>query len=222
MMSAPVDLGEAVPLLGAYACRLAEDLSIRALLIKGAPATALGVRADRASIDVDLWVDPAEFDRYQSLLLERGWQVKPGPPEGVGWDHAVTLVSDGWPCTIDLHRRFPGFLADDATVFEHAWRGRTRARIGHVEVVVPGRVLAAAITVVHAERSPMIVETSGDRTCALAVAGSFTSEERAELEELVAATGSAEPLQALIAAAGARVPAGSPASPSLEEWRRRV
>jgi hypothetical protein len=156
VVNACVELDEAVPLLGAYACRVAEDLSVRALLIKGAPATALGVRADRPSVDVDIWVEPPGFSSYQARLEQSGWRYKPGPREGVGWGHAVTLTSEEWPCSIDLHRRFPGFLTDDSTAFELAWLGRTSASVGNVEVAVPGRVVAAAITVLHAARSKRV------------------------------------------------------------------
>jgi hypothetical protein len=219
---ASLELDEAVPLLGAYASRLAQDLSVRALLIKGAPATALGMRAHRPSVDVDLWVEPAGFSSYQSRLEECGWRVKPGPATGDGWGHAVTLLSDEWPCAIDLHRRFPGFLTDDSTAFELAWRGRTQARAGHVEVAVPGRVVAAAITVLHAARSMLITETAGDRTCALAAARAFTADERVELEELVTTTRSAEPLQLLLAATGCPASVQPAASAQLDEWRIRL
>lgn len=220
MAPASVELDEAVPLLGAYACRLAADLSVRALLIKGAPATAHGVRADRPSIDVDLWVDPAGISLYQRRLEERGWRAKSEAP--VGWGHALTMVSPDWACAVDLHQRFPGFLADDADVFDLVWQGRAQARVGHLRIDVPSRVVAAAITVLHAERSRAIVETADDRSLALAAAGAFTAAERSELGHLVTATGSAEPLRDLTAAAGVSVPDRSATPPSLESWHLRI
>jgi hypothetical protein len=220
--NATAGLREAVPIVGALAGDLAERMSVRALLIKGAPATAMGVRAPRPSVDVDIWVDPRRLIDYQRGLATLGWVKRPGQHDGLGWGHSVELAHPKWPCTIDLHRKFPGFLADDDAVFDLAWTSRTTASVAHQRVAVPGRVMAAAITVVHAARSSYVLGPADDRAAALETARMFTPGERAELLRLVTATGSQEPLAELLAAAGCEAPASSPDTARLEEWRTRL
>jgi hypothetical protein len=223
MSSADVGLQESVPLVGAFAWRLAEEMSIRALLIKGEPATSAGVRSRRPSVDADLWVDPRHFDSYVDRLTGSGWEPYAPHSAAMGWGHAVTMVHAEWPCAIDVHRWFPGFLTEDAAAFEQAWRTRTTARIAHQDVAVPSRVVAAAVTVLHAARSTTIFGADDDRSCALRTAKSFSELERHELSELVSTTGSVEPLADLLREARCEVSSVvTPDARRLEEWRTRL
>jgi hypothetical protein len=196
--SAPsVTLAEALPLVAAFAARVAEDANLRLLLIKGRPAADLGVRTDRPSIDVDVWVDPTCESEYLVLLADHGWEKLPGPPAGVGWGHAITLRHPDWPATIDVHHAFPGFLADDATVFEEVWQRRQMVIVADRTLATPDRVAAAAITILHALRSTVITETNEDHDRALATAAGFSDDERRSLQHLAERTGSAGTLDAL-------------------------
>lgn len=217
-----VTLAEAISLVAAFASRVAADANLRLLLIKGQPATDIGVRAERPSIDVDIWVDPARAREYVALLVGHGWEKAPGAPAGVGWGHAVTLRHPDWPTTIDIHRAFPGFLADDRTAFEEVWQRRRSVTIADHTLATPDRVAAAAVTTLHALRSKVIPETKGDYEVALARAAEFSDPERHSLQRLAARTGSARTLTPLLRAAGLDEAGGVPDSAKLEEWRQRT
>jgi hypothetical protein len=217
-----ITLAEALPLVAAFAARVAEDANLRLLLIKGQPATDLGVRADRPSIDVDVWVDPAHVSEYVALLASHGWEKVPGPPEGVNWGHATTLRHAHWPTTIDVHKAFPGFLTDDATVFDEMWQRRRSVTIADHTVAAPDRVTAAAITTLHALRSTVITETNDDYDNALATAAGFSDDERRSLGRLASRTGSAGTLAPLLHAAGVQDAGDVADIQKLEEWHQRT
>lgn len=221
-MNPELELPPAVPLLGAMAWRLAERSSIRALVIKGAPATAMGVRSDRPSIDVDLWVDPVRFDDYVGILHDRGWRRYAARDLGVGFGHAVTMTHPAWPCTVDIHRRFPGLLEDDQVVFDWVWARRTTALVGRQHVAVPSLVSAAAISVLHAIRSTSRGRTAEDLQCSLAAAARFSARERQELMDLASTTRSAEPLAQLLRVVGCDPTSTMPAADRLDEWRLQL
>lgn len=220
-LTAP-ELAEAIPLVAAHAHRVADEHRIRALLLKGRPATDLGVRADRPSVDADVWVDPGRFADYLALLGRRGWRRKPGPPDGVGWGHAVTMIHPHWPCAIDAHRSFPGLLTDDQQSFETVWGLRQDSVVAGRVLQVPGVVPAAAITVTHAARSRVIGETGADTAVALARAASFSVEQRDQLARLVVATGSASVLERLLQAAGVEVVPEHADPARQRDWDERL
>lgn len=217
-----VTLAEALPLVAAFAARVAEDANLRLLLIKGQPATDIGVRADRPSIDVDVWVDPAAHRDYLAQLMGHGWEKVPGPRAGFGWGHAVTLRHSAWPTMIDVHHTFPGFLADEATVFDEVWQRRRMVAISDHTVATPDRVAAAAVSTLHALRSTVITETNGDYEVALARAAEFSAPERNSLQRLAARTGSASTLAPLLDAAGLDEAGGVADNAKLEEWHQRT
>ena len=65
---------ESVPLLTAWVSRLGADLGVRTLVIKGPLMAAQGLRTERASNDVDVWVDPARFSEFTATLERFGWR----------------------------------------------------------------------------------------------------------------------------------------------------
>ena len=208
-------LAESIPLVAAHAARIAEDAGIRLLLIKGQPATDLGVRAERPSVDVDVWIDPARQCEYQDLLAVHGWQQAMSPPAGVPWDHATVLSHAHWPCTIDVHGIYPGFLTDPDIAFEEVWAHREVARIGSETCLVPGVVPAAAITFLHAERSRSISATGSDLQVAITRVERLSDDERRGLEDLALRTNSQGSLLPLLRVAGATVrPEQTPTSSS--------
>lgn len=217
-----VSSAEAIPLLGAFACRLARQAGIRALLIKGRPATDLGVRANRPSVDVDVWVDPRRRADYLALLGDHGWHRASGTPDGVGWGHATTMTHAGWACTVDVHHAFPGFLTADQAVFDHVWRARAEAHLGGQAVAGPEVVTAAAISVLHGARSWWARETNADTAAALTRAAAFDDGERTALADLVRVTRSAVPLEPLMVAAGVHVDQTSRNDERLAEWQART
>ena len=104
---------EAVPLAHALIARLADDLGLRALAIKG-PAVALqGLREPRTSADVDVLVHPRDLEPLVEGVVALGWRRQvAGTYASIMPPHSVNLLSDRWPIGIDVHHYYPGFLAD--------------------------------------------------------------------------------------------------------------
>lgn len=134
--------------------------SARALIFKGPVASAQGLRAARHSCDVDVLCDPAAFDRACAHLLSLGWTANAADSQAIGM-HATTFFIPGWPCTVDVHNRFPGLLAPRQEVFDALWAAASPIELAHQSVLAPGRadhfILLALNTLRHlppdAERS---------------------------------------------------------------------
>lgn len=104
-------------------------------LVVGAHALAVhGV--PRATGDLDLWVEasPENANRVWKAILAFG-----APAEALGVELA-DLARTGTVVQIGLAPRRIDILTDiDGVSFEEAWPGRTRARLGAIEVPVIGR-----------------------------------------------------------------------------------
>jgi hypothetical protein len=89
------------------------EAGIRAILLKGPPQQEWLAPADppRASVDVDLVVDPAQADAAGKELFDRGYRVVPEVTPGVG-HHAVVWAAPG-QVPVELHDRLWGTRGDD-------------------------------------------------------------------------------------------------------------
>ncbi|MGH3331093.1 MAG: nucleotidyltransferase family protein, partial [Nocardioidaceae bacterium] len=128
-------LDEAVPLLHGHVERLARDEGVRVLFIKGPVVAAQGLRVPRTYVDVDVLVDPAAMRPMRDALEQAGWRAPVADTTAhIVPQHSATYAHEVWPCTIDVHDRFPGFLADPQDVFEALWARRTTANVAGLEV----------------------------------------------------------------------------------------
>src|SRR6478735_5781765 len=212
-------LVDAVELAAAWAAALAERLGIRLLVIKGDTLARHRLRDPRVPADVDLLVEPAAFERYCAAIVAAGWTERPVPRINLQAAHSVTYLHDGWPCDIDVHHRYPGFLADASTVFDELWRRRDAQPFAHVVTPTPDRVSSLVIMALHALRDGAAsdlhrAELQRARSAAL------TPAERIELAELAQATGCAGTLHDLLAGLGVHLPVHETAE--LREWQARV
>jgi hypothetical protein len=212
-------LVDAVELAAAWAAALAERLGIRLLVIKGDTLARHRLRDPRVPADVDLLVEPAAFERYCAAIAAAGWTERAVPRINQRGAHSVTYLHDGWPCDIDVHHRYPGFLAQPSTVFVELWRLRVAQPFAHVPVPTPDRVSSLAIMALHAMRDGAVsdrhrAELDRARSAAL------TDAERVELAELARTTGCAGPLHDVLTDLGVDVAVED--SPELREWRARV
>jgi len=161
-MEAPVDrpstgltLTEAVPLGYALVSRIAAQAGIRCLAIKGPVLEAQGLREGHTSIDVDVWVDPARRDDLVAALAAVGWKNRiPNTTAQIVPLHSETLAHPLWPAEIDVHDRFPGFLAEPQDVFEVLWERRTTAKLGEVPVAATDVLGSALVALLHVLRDP--------------------------------------------------------------------
>lgn len=205
-----VTLAEAIPLVAALAARIADDAGIRLLLIKGQPATDLGVRADRPSVDVDVWVEQECFDRYVGQLHAHGWRHLKSVPAGIGWDHAVTLAHQRWPITIDVHHTFPGFMVNSVRAFAAMWSSRTAALVAGTQVPVPDIASAAVISYLHAQRSQGSAEAQRDLVTVMCRVTDLDDIERRTLRKLARDTDTVVTVAGLLQRAGLPVEARPP------------
>lgn len=198
-------LDEGVVLGYALVSRIADTTGIRVLGIKGVTLSALGLRPTRTVLDVDVLVEPARVGALLAALGAHGWQTTVVDTGAHVLDvHSVQVGHPLWPCDIDVHRYFPGFLASPEVVFDELWSRRITVTIGGAPITTPDRVGSAAIAALHLLRG-------GQRRQAefLVQAGLIREElspaEVAELFQLAHVTGAMttlEPLWSRLDAAG--------------------
>lgn len=188
-LSTDLSQRDAVALAHALVAEAAQRSGVRAVVIKGPVAATYGLRRDRVSADVDVLVEPQGVAILKDELVRRGWHppVERSVPR-VLEQHSITLVNDVWPCSIDVHRSFPGLFADPEVTFDVLWRGRTVVQMGHLPISAPSRAGMAVILALHSLRSPTEVRSRTELPWLSAViASEFTDEERGELVRLVCA-----------------------------------
>lgn len=223
-----LEADEAVELAHVLAFRLASDHGIRAMVIKGPVARHFGLRpAGDTSIDVDIWVDPREFETYCGLLRSIGWTIGVlHRSASIMAIHSDAFVHPTWPCEIDVHHRFPGFLADPQLVFDTLWdRAGAISVAGGQFIAAPDRSGSLLVESLHLLRDgpggkPRLVGLV-ER-----VAPTLTENDMVELAQLAHAVGAAEALEPVFSEWG--VAAYIPPDPepehveSIADWRLRT
>jgi len=214
---------EAIPLAAAMVSDRAEQAGIRALVIKGLVVEHHGLRPARGYADVDVIVDPVAFDAFTALLGRSGWH-----PRTHLWVfdklevHSLTLVNDNWPCDIDVHARFPGFLAPDQVVFEELWSHRFSFDVAHRPIIATDAAASAAILGLHALRRPND-ERNARELVQLATELRKRPDVSSAMATISAATGSIQTLGPLLDAIGVPRPEGRKVSRrDVRAWKRRT
>lgn len=183
-------LPAAVLLLHAWCGAQFEASGLRALFIKGPALAQQGLRPARISSDVDILASPADFDGIRTLLQANGWTPRPSVYAGDFYDdHSISFVNEKWPCDVDVHRRYPGFLADPDIVFERLWSDRVALTFAHVECWTCDRPANALIMALHALRGAVDGSRHQRELIHLTDDVVFSDEERQRLSNVAAATG---------------------------------
>lgn len=134
--------------------------------------------------------------------------------------HSATFRHRLWPCEVDVHHYFPGFLAPADVVFEALWDRRDLTLIAGCDVACVDRVAHAGLAALHYLR--------GGRTCDVrrlceVIRRDWTATDLADLADLAVAIGSDVTLSPLLVAVEAPVRRGTAMSPAdYEAWRLRV
>lgn len=218
---------EAVLLAHALVARLADDVGARVLFIKGPTAVALGVRPDRPSTDVDVLADRAGFVTLCAALEDCGWQRR---IVGTGLRHAADLtfehsahfIHPQWPCDLDVHFSFPGFLAPEAEVFEALWATRTTVEVAGRAVPSPSTSGQALVVALHALRDPDKSTSQQDLATLKTAASSWPPGTLTRLAELAVATGASDSARSFLADVGAPLAPSDPRHAArLADWRER-
>ncbi|MGO4340864.1 hypothetical protein [Pedococcus sp. 2YAF34] len=225
--TAELRLSEAVPLAHALVARLAELEGVRILFIKGPTAVALGARPPRPSSDVDVLCEPGGLERLGPSLERCGWRRRVPKSSAAQLDHAakylfdhsVHYIHDEWPCDLDIHFNFPGFLAPEDVVFEELWTRRITLDVAHWPVPCADFLAQAAIVALHALRDPQFGPTHADVEFVTAALDRGGRDLCRAFAGLAAATGSSETLHPVLDRLGT-APIESNAEPELlRRWR---
>ncbi|WP_440708385.1 nucleotidyltransferase family protein [Herbiconiux sp. YIM B11900] len=209
-------------LAAALVAHVARAEGIPLLVIKGPVLAAQGLREPRNYADVDIWVPRDSAARLVVLLSARGWHER-----GANWfidrvgSHSITLIHDRWPCDIDIHVRFPGFLAPDDVVFESLWRSRTALDLAGTRVMVTDPAGSAAVLALHSLRQ-MWDRSKAAEFEQLARRLARQPDLVRSLAALSAVVGANETLEPLFRRLGAEPPTGYTATArQLREWHDR-
>ncbi|GAB3630712.1 hypothetical protein GCM10027421_00650 [Microbacterium shaanxiense] len=213
---------EAVELAHAMAQRLASDAGIRVLFIKGPTLTFHGLREAWASSDVDLLVEPARFNEFCELLRTIGWHERPGI-EALTVLHSKTFIKQTWPCDLDPHITFPGFLGAPADVFDALWNRREEMMIAHQPCAIADKLGSILIVTLHALRGSSR-QTRHERELASVKSLTLSAEEKNSLGELARSTGSTATAASVLSSLGVDAPPTPEelSSEAYREWQRRA
>lgn len=181
---------------------------IRYLLIKGLVPERRGLRQPKESADVDVLVLPSDREGAIAALRAWGWKsIAESGEHGARAPHAETLIHDGWPVTVDLHHRFPGFTGGAERAFEALWESRVPIRFAAAEQVAPDRVGTAAVEALNAMRTHAgASNASRQRAAALKAIAELDDCERQELAFFAKRAGAQHVLGPLLAGEAASEP----------------
>ncbi|MFE4196038.1 nucleotidyltransferase family protein [Paenarthrobacter sp. NPDC056912] len=157
-----LSINESIHLSAALVSHIAEESNIRVLLIKGPAATLVGARLQRPSCDLDVLVDRPGMTLLLNELERKGWEPRIHRVSEAFPDHSKTLLHPRWPSDIDVHWRFPGFYADESTVFELLWQSRQSVELGGRPAWTLSSNDALLVTLLHALRGPASGVLEGD------------------------------------------------------------
>lgn len=216
-------LDEGVELGYALVLSVAADAGARALAIKGPVLAAQGLRERRSSADIDVLVDPAALTAVQRALEAIGWHDGGfyDTPGIVPW-HSVNHRHPHWPCEVDLHHWFPGFLADPAVVFETLWSRRGTTTLAHRPCPSPDPVAHTAVIALHHLRDGHDPYKQGLLDDLATVVAGWTPDQRDDLSRLAADTGASHALAPFLRRVGSPVrPATVPLAITTRDWDLR-
>ena len=218
--STPLSLGEGVLLGYALVAAVARKNDVRALAIKGPITEHHDLRPPRPSVDVDFLVDPRDARKLRAALEAAGWIYRVNTSVGVIPQHSFTMHHPTWPCELDLHEYFPGFLADPQVVFDQLWAVSDLVEVAGTRVAAAGKLPMVLVAALHLLRDE---ETNAEEFSALCtrVAPLLSDEERTDLAQLATQTGSSETLASLFDALGVPVRPSRASRKALRLWRTR-
>lgn len=140
--------------------------------------------------------------------LERdGWNARAGGRRSeIITPHSVTLRHLAWSCEIDLHRYYPGFMADPQRVFDALWVRHVSVAMGGIEVPIADPVGNAAILALHSQRNEFQGQTHADYLDLVAHASELEDSFKHGLSEFASETGAHRTLSTFLRDIGAPAP----------------
>lgn len=167
-LSAPVLSSPLHELVYALTARVAADIAVPCVFVKGPPLHLQGLREREHSGDVDVWCEPSRWTALATALESWGWERLPDPWHGSAVPHSMTMSPRVWGCEIDVHRRLPGLALDDAAAFAVVCERATTLRLAGVDVLVPAIDDHAVLAAVNAVRPGIGDSGRSDEAAAVA------------------------------------------------------
>lgn len=218
-------LSVAIDLAHALVKSASDAVGVRALFIKGPIANFHGVRRHRIPSDVDVLVHPDDLGALKAEMIRRGWVQRPESFAHRSFvTHSITLLHDEWPCDVDIHRSFPGFLLDEAAAFEVLWRRREQIELASTPVSGSDLTSSVIIAALHALRAMYLTRHADEFSQALAAvrAQPDVSALISDILSLAEEIGATAPLTPFLEELGVAVPAPESDDPKLLEWQRNT
>lgn len=217
-----MEVDEAVELLAAVLDRVGRTTNRRVLLIKGAATEAHGLRTPRTSADLDVLVARSDWEPVLEALEAVGWRREFDPDRPAAFEHhSATMVHEFWPCELDVHRYYPGFLIDADTVFDRLWDERTTLERAGRPVNATGPLGSTLVAALHALRE-IDFERNRIELAELVAAVGTSGIDVAALQALAVETGCAGALARLWDDLGVAAPGADEDPEALREWRFRT
>lgn len=142
---------------------------------------------------------------------------------GTIWSgHSHTFFHDEWPCDIDVHRYFPGFLSAPNETFSALWDTRETATFGHRVVEIPSGAASILISGLHQLRDGRSRERREELRELKDVDLGLQQQEA--VLRLAMRTGAVEPMRDLLIEMGFAAELMPPPSQSANfgEWKARI
>ncbi|WP_344676574.1 nucleotidyltransferase family protein [Tessaracoccus defluvii] len=225
----PMDVGalrhiEGIEIAYAVAHAIGVSNGIRVLAIKGLVGVWHGLREPRIPSDVDVLVHPADFDRYLAALGTAGWRSRLGEfNDFLGRHHSVTVLNEKMPCDIDVHRWWPGFLADPGTAFENLWARSLPIDLAARQVPAADQASSILLMALHSLRSSPDNPRHRDELRYLCTYVDRLGADSEDLAGLAHMTGADVALEGVLSCLG--VPSAEPGShldlEFVRSWRER-
>ncbi len=152
-------LGVRVRLGHAAVQKVADDLGLRLLHVKGYALDESLSWPGRVGTDVDIIVHPADVDALLAGLEGAGWCLQTGFEWGSAFGHAATLEHRDWGY-VDVHRFYPGLGPDAARSFDILWATRQCRELAGYPCAVPtldGQILTLLLHAGRTHASPKAV-----------------------------------------------------------------
>lgn len=139
-------------LVYALLARVAEQVGVRMMFIKGPTLHAQGLRDRVHSGDVDCWVEPGTEKRFARAMEQWGWTPAFSAFTGTPVLHALTLRASEWGCAVDVHSWFPGITLAPSDAFESAFAITEEREFAGLKVRTPSPSLHAVISALNETR----------------------------------------------------------------------
>jgi hypothetical protein len=176
---------------------------------------------------VDVLADRAGFVALCAALEGCGWQRRNADTglrhaADLAFEHSAHFIHPQWPCDLDIHFSFPGFLAPEAEVFESLWATHTTVEVAGQQTTTPSAQGQALVVALHALRDPGRATSKEDLAILGRAASGWPPDALTQLAVLAVETGSSDSAGSFLVQVGAAAATNDARyAARLADWRAR-